>query len=157
MVIIAIANWLHIRRRGSRLKANDAFCNTHGKETEMSTYESCNQHEDVDDFYKNLREVGLVEREMMNLFEKLCRRVALLGTGIAINHARDTLNAASAQDDFRKSFETLVDFFTFFNTKELTREKSREILMTAAMNGALDVFQRESAKVMRKPLAQTHK
>ena len=123
----------------------------------MSTYESCNQHEDVDDFYKNLQETGSVEREMMNLFEQLCRRVALLGTGIAINHARNTLNADSAEDDFRKSFETLVDFFTFFNQKAISREKSREILMLAAMNGALDVFQRASAKVMRQPLAHTRK
>jgi uncharacterized protein Smg (DUF494 family) len=123
----------------------------------MSTYESCNQHEDVDDFYKNLREAGSVEREMMNHFEQLSRRVALLGTGIARNHARDTLSADSEQEEFRRSFETLVDFFTFFNQKEMNREKSREILMTAAMNGALDVFQRESMKVMQEPLAQTHK
>jgi uncharacterized protein Smg (DUF494 family) len=153
----AIALELRIRSRGSRLKAIDAFCNTHERNTEMSTYESCNQHEDVDDFYKNLREAGTVEREMMNLFEQLSRRVALLGTGIARNHARDTLSADSEQEEFRRSFETLVDFFTFSNQKEMSREKSREILMTAAMNGALDVFQRESMKVMQEPLAQTHK
>jgi hypothetical protein len=152
----AIALELRIRSRGSRLKAIDAFCNIHERNTEMSTFESCNQHEDIDDFYKNLREAGSVEREMMNLYEQLCRRVALLGTGIARNHARDTLNSDSKQDDFRRSFETLVDFFTIFNQKEMSMEKSREILMTAAMNGALDVFQRESVKVMREPLAQIH-
>jgi hypothetical protein len=122
----------------------------------MSTYESCNHNDDIDDFYKNLSEAGSVERDMMDLFEQLCRRVALLGTGIARNHARDTLNAASKEDDFRRSFETLVDFFTIFNQKEMTNEKSREVLMTAAMNGALDVFHRESLKVMREPLAQIH-
>ena len=123
----------------------------------MSTYESCNQHGDVEDFYNNLREAGSVEREMMDLFGRLCRRVALLGTEIARNHARDTLSLDSEQDEYRRSFETLVDFFTIFNGKDLDREESREILMTAAMNGALDVFQRESAKIMREPLAHTQK
>jgi hypothetical protein len=122
----------------------------------MSTYDSCNEHEDVDDFYKNLREAGSVEREMMGLFEQLCRRVALLGAAIARNHARDTLSADSKQDDFRRSFESLVDFFTIFNQNEMSKENSREIFMTAAMNGALDVFQKESLKVMRETLAQIH-
>jgi hypothetical protein len=115
----------------------------------MSTYESCNPHEDVEDFYKNLQEAGPIESEMMALFEQLTRRVAMLGTVIARNHARDTLSSTSTEDDFRKSFETLVDFFTIFNQKELDREKSRQILMTAAMNGALDVFQKESLRVMK--------
>ena len=87
----------------------------------------------------------------------ICRRVALLGAEIARNHARDTLSSDSEQDEYRASFETLVDFFTAFNRKDLNREESREILMTAAMKRALDVFQRESAKIMREPLAHTRK
>jgi hypothetical protein len=149
MVMSAIAHELRIHSRGFRLRADNALCYIRERETDMSTYESCNPHEDVDDFYKNLRDAGSVEREMMNLFEQLSRRVALLGTGIARNHARDTLSTGSTEDDFRRSFETLVDFFTIFNQKEMDREKSREILMTAAMNGALDVFQRESLRVMK--------
>lgn len=84
----------------------------------------------------------------MILFELLTRRVAQLGAVIARNHARDTLGVSSTEDQFRKSFETLVDFFVIFNQKELGREKSRQILMTAAMNGALDVFEKESRRMI---------
>jgi hypothetical protein len=119
------------------------------RKTDVSTYESCNQHEDVDDFYKNLKEVGTVQREMMTIFDKLCRRVALLGTELAKNHAREALCAESSQEDFRRSFDTLVDFFIVFNRRELTNRKSEELLVAAAMNGALDVFHKESLRVMQ--------
>jgi hypothetical protein len=125
------------------------LCVTHGKETEMSLSESCNEHEDVDDFYKNLKEAGTVQREMMTIFDQLCRRVALLGTELAKTHARESLSADSSQEEFRRSFDTLVDFFTVFNRKELDNKKSKEILMAAAMNGALDVFHKESLRVMK--------
>ena len=73
----------------------------------MSTHESCTQHEDVDDFYKNLKEVGTVQREMMTIFDQLCRRVALLGAELAKSYARESRSALSQgthSDNFFNGF-----------------------------------------------------